>query len=133
MSSLHQRAAAEYRRTEIQSGTPLELVVRLYDAAVAELVRASTAMRTGDLRVKRDALSRAFAILGELQAALDLKRGGDIAASLDALYTYAIRRLSEGNADRDPGAFDEIAALLAPLRDAWRQISTGQVPSRGTA
>ncbi|MEW5981035.1 MAG: flagellar export chaperone FliS [Acidobacteriota bacterium] len=120
------RAVAEYRRTEIQCGTPLELVVRLYDAMLCEVARASAAMRAGDMRAKRDALSRSLAILGELQSSLDLRQGREIAVSLDSLYTYAMARLTEANVRRDAGALDEVHALLVPLRDAWRQIASQQ-------
>lgn len=130
MLTSYQRAAAEYRRTEIQSGTPLELVVRLYDGALSEMARAGAAMRAGDLPAKGEALSRSFAIIGELQASLDLTRGGDVAASLDSLYSYVTAKLTEANVKRDPDTLDHLRSVLAPLRDAWRQIATEDAARR---
>jgi flagellar protein FliS len=41
--------------------------------------------------------------------ALDLARGGDIAANLAALYEYMITRLMLGNLQNDAAHLDEVA------------------------
>jgi flagellar protein FliS len=120
------RGAAAYQQTQVQCGTPLELVVKLYDGAITNLVKAREAVRTGDLRAKRDAVSKALAIVSELQSALDIKAGGEIAAQLDALYTYVTGRIVAFNASRDPATLDEAQRLLTTLRDGWQQIAAGK-------
>ena len=126
------RAAAQYQRMEVQCGTPLELVVKLYDGAIKNVVKARDAMVRRDLVAKRDGISRALAIIGELQSSLDVARGGDIAASLDSLYVYVTGRLVESNVKKDPRALDEVHKLLVSLRDAWQQIASAQAAPRGT-
>jgi flagellar secretion chaperone FliS len=123
------RAAAQYQRTEVQCGTPLELVVKLYDGAIKNVVKARDAMARGDLVAKRDGISRALAIVAELQSSLDVANGGDIAAQLDRLYGYVTSRLVESNVKKDPRVLDEVHKLLVPLREAWQQIA---VPPKGT-
>ena len=132
MLSPSARAAAQYQKTEVQCGTPLELVVKLYDGAIANVAKARDAMARGDLVAKRDGISRALAIIAELQSSLDVKQGGQIASSLDSLYIYVTGRLVESNVKKDPRALDEVHKLLLPLRDAWQQIASAPPPAKGT-
>lgn len=118
------RGAAAYQQTQVQCGTPLELVVKLYDAAITNLVKARESLATGDLRAKRDAVSRALAIVSELQSSLDLKNGGEIATRLDALYIYVSGRILDFNAQRNVASLDEAHRLLITLRDGWQQIAS---------
>ncbi len=79
-----------------------ELVDKLYAIGVA-------AAHAGDAARTRRALV-------ELSAALDHDRGGDVAASLGALYDWGIRATTEG--DLGP-----VAEVLDGLRDAWRRAA----------
>ena len=126
------RGAAIYQQTGVQCGTPLELVVKLYDAAITNIVKARDALARGDLRAKRDGVSRALAVVSELQSSLDLKAGGQIADSLDSLYTYVTGRIVEFNVKRDVKALDEAHRLLSTLRDGWQQIAAERLGPQGT-
>jgi flagellar secretion chaperone FliS len=118
------RGAAAYRQTHVQSSSPLELVVLLYDGLLKHLIATRDAADRRDLIAKRDHLSRTFAILGELQSTLNMAEGGEIAASLDALYTYVTGRLSDFNVNGERSALDEVERLITPLRNAWAEIAT---------
>jgi flagellar protein FliS len=112
-----------YRRTQVQSATPLELVTMLYDGALRFLDSARTAIEQRNIAARRNALSRVLAIISELQSTLNLEHGGEIAASLDRLYNYANLRLLDAAARNDVAAIDEVKALLGTLRDGWHTIS----------
>jgi len=126
------RGAAIYQQTGVQCGTPLELVVKLYDAAITQMTKARDASARGDLRAKRDGVSRALAVVSELQSSLDMNSGGQIAVSLDSLYTYVTGRVVEFNVKRDVKALDEAHRLLSTLRDGWQQIAAGRPGAQGT-
>jgi flagellar protein FliS len=115
--------AGRYLATQVQASTPLEQVVLLYDAAVRSLQTARDAMGRQDIRARRDALNRAIAVIGELHRALDMKRGGEIAANLDRLYTYVRRRIMQGAVTRANQPLDDALAVLMPLRDTWRIVA----------
>lgn len=123
------RGAEAYRQTMVQSRSPLELVVMLYDGALRFLKETEEAMRRGDLIAKRDALSKSFAILSELQSTLNVDQGGDTAASLDSLYTYMINRLTEANLQKNPAPVQEVITLLSGLRDAWAAVAQAPPPA----
>jgi len=117
------RGAAAYQQTHVQSSSPLELVVLLYNGLLKFIVATRDGIDRNDLVAKRDNLSRAFAILAELQSTLNMTEGGEVATSLDALYTYATGRLSDFNVRGDRAALDEVERLMTPLRDAWTEIA----------
>jgi flagellar protein FliS len=117
-----------YRRLHIQSRTPLELVVLLYDEALARLADARVAIDRGDLPAFRDAISRVLGIVAELQNTLDMGAGGDIARSLDSLYSFVTTALMDASARANANPLEGVDTVLSTLRDAWREIS-----SRGDA
>lgn len=122
--SMYNKGAQAYLQTQVQSRTPVELVVMLYDGAIKFLGQARDAMAAGDLVAKRHALSRGLAIIQELQNMLNMEAGGEIATRLDGLYTYVQGRCYEANAQRDTAGLDEAIKLLTPLRDAWADVAT---------
>ena len=122
------RGAAAYRQTSVQSSSPLQLVVLLYDGAIKHMCAARDAMARRDLVARRDGLSRAMAIVAELQSTLNVKEGGAVAQSLDGLYVYVLDLIVQANLRNDPGPLAEAERLLAPLRDAWSQVASGAPP-----
>src|SRR5262245_6765641 len=113
------RGAQTYLQTQVQSRSPLELVVMLYDGAIRFLEQAGDAMDQRDMPTKARAISKAMAIIAELQSTLNMEQGGEIALQLDGLYTHITTRLVDANVQRDRAPINEVIALLRPLRDAW--------------
>ena len=117
------RGAVAYQHTSVQSSSPLELVVLLYDGALRHLVAAKDATLRHDLIARREAFSKVMAIITELQSTLNLEDGGQVAVSLDALYTYMTGKLIESTANKDVAGIEEVEKLLRPLREAWSTIA----------
>jgi flagellar protein FliS len=130
MSALAARGIDTYRRTEIQSRTPLELVVMLYDGALRFIGDAREAIVQRDIARRAHSISRALAIISELQSSLDMKAGGEIAASLDGLYGFVRDRLVEASIRQDVGAVDEARRVLTTLREGWAGISEERLAAR---
>jgi flagellar protein FliS len=125
------RGVDAYRRTEAQSSSPVELVVRLYDGAIRFILEARDAIARNDVRARTNAVSRALAIIAELQNTLNVNEGGDIARELDRLYAYMSTRLLDVTARADDSAAQEVQKLLATLREGWSQIAAnGATASR---
>jgi flagellar protein FliS len=129
LAASYAKAVGAYQQINVQSRSALELVVMLYDGAVRFSTEARVAVDGNNPGARRQAVSRALAVVGELQNSLNMAEGGDIAKSLDGLYTYISGRLVDGNIRNDAGPFDEVVRLLKPLREAWGQIA---VPGAGT-
>lgn len=124
----YSRGAAAYRQVEAQSRSPLELVVMLYDGALARLTEAGAAHARGDLRSRGTAVTKALAIISALQETLNVQSGGSVAIELDRLYTYASQRLLDVTLKQDVSGIQEVHRLLAQLREAWHQIAQPEAP-----
>jgi flagellar protein FliS len=120
----HGYGAQSYLRTQVESATPVELVVLLYDAALRAADAAHGALVARDRHARRPAMSKLMEIVAELQNNLDLDRGGAVAADLDRLYTYMLSRLLTAISDQDAGPVDEVRRMLRTLADGWRQIAS---------
>ena len=122
---MHPAAVADqYLRTQVRSSAPLELVVLLYDAALRSTATAREAMVKQDIRTRKSSLSKAMAIINELQSVLDLERGGTIAEELDRIYTWINSRLLDAVVKQDAQPIEEVRRVLQTLRDAWQTIAT---------
>jgi flagellar protein FliS len=117
------RGAEAYRQMNVQSRSPLELVVMLYDGALQSLAAAKAAAARHDVAARADGVTRALAILTELQGTLDMKEGGKIAEDLDRLYAFAIARLLDVTLKNDDAAIDDVVRTMTPLREGWAQIA----------
>jgi len=122
--------ARQYLQTQVQSRTPLELVVMLYDGAIGAADLARDATVAGNLPVRREGLSRLVAIVGQLQATLDMERGGQIAVDLDRLYKWIIVRLMDTMMRRDAKPIQDVRDVLATLREAWQIIAAQHLASQ---
>jgi flagellar secretion chaperone FliS len=110
-------------QTMVSGASPHRLVALLFDGFVAAVHRAKGALHSGDVAAKGQAIGHAVRIVDEgLKAALDLKAGGKLAADLSDLYAYVCLRLIQANLNSNEAALDECLALIAPLREAWREI-----------
>jgi len=111
-----------YREASVMTASPEQLVVMLYDGAGRFLRQAEGAMTGGGTWLQAsEKLSRAEAIIDELLATLDME-AGEIAERLQAIYVFCKTRLIEARLERDAGRIDQVARLLAELRDAWATI-----------
>lgn len=130
-----QRGLSTYHQTQVQSRTPLELVVMLYDGALKFLNQAREAIDRKDIAARRDASTRALAIISELQSTLNMDRGGELAERLDALYAYVNACILQAAAENSTVPLDQATRVLTTLRDSWVTIATpaAEAPVRGAA
>lgn len=129
MSVLAARGINSYRQTEVQSRTPLELVVMLYDGAIRFANEAREALIRRDIRARQHSISRTLDIVSELQATLDMNTGGDLAAQLDHLYLFVRDRLIDASVRQDARPLEEAIRVLSTLREGWVSISASQTRS----
>ena len=122
------RGAEAYRRMNVETRSPMELVVMLYDGALRFVGEARDAIGRNDVPARITATRRALDIVAELQTSLNMEQGGDIAKELDRLYSYISSRLLDVTRG-DHAAADEIHKLLATLRDGFSQAATPGTPA----
>jgi flagellar protein FliS len=121
------RAASAYKTVGAQSSVDgadaHQLITLVFDGLMQAVNAARGALSRGDVAQKGVQIQRAVRFLEEgLKGGLDDARGGELAARLRALYDYCIRRLTHANARNDADALAEVAALIAPVADGWRDM-----------
>jgi flagellar protein FliS len=119
-------SAHRYQEIEIKTATALELVVLLYDAAIAGLQKAQEHVASRDIANRTRCLNKVSAIITELQANLNFEAGGTVAPSLDRLYHYMKSRIFEANMQQDAAPLKEVAGLLSNLRSAWAEVAQNE-------
>jgi flagellar secretion chaperone FliS len=109
--------------TSVSEASPHKLIDLLFDGVMESIAQARGAMQARQIEAKGRAISRAARIVDEgLRAGLNLTDGGRLAADLQNLYEYIGLRLILANVRTDVAILDECAALLEPLRQAWKDI-----------
>ena len=118
--------AAKYRQTQVDTASPTQLVVMLYDGAIRFLSLARQKMGPGDLVARNTLLLKAQNIITHLISSLDIERGGDVAVNLQRLYTFMLLRIVEANVHDRTAPIDEVVGLLRELRESWVEVDLQQ-------
>lgn len=114
----------------LQTASPHQLILMLFDGALAAIALAKTNMLARNPEAKGLAISKAIDIIGNgLKVSLEVEAGGELAQNLSALYDYMIKRLLHANLKNQPAALDEVANLLGEIRSAWVEITPQVEPA----
>ncbi len=114
---------ARYREMEIKTATPEMVIVKLYEGALRFIRNAKSHQEAGEIAGRATSISKALAIVNELQHSLNLEKGGDIAQNLDSLYFYVTDCLLEANVRGTGQPLDAASMVLSTLNEAWTEIS----------
>ena len=124
-----------YQHVATETASPGQLVLMLYDGTLRFLEQARRGLQADDPSERNQAVNnnllRAQAILGELNASLDLKRGGELAATLRRLYEYFEGRLMESNLNKEESGIREVIERMTTLREAWATMLRGYNVGQG--
>ncbi|MBN2061389.1 MAG: flagellar export chaperone FliS [Deltaproteobacteria bacterium] len=119
---------SKYIHTEISTANKLELVIMCYDKSIQFLRQAKDHLLNKEYETKNEKLSKVINIIGELKCSLDFDQGGDVSKNLEAIYTYLMNRIVEGDLTRNSAVLDEVINILSELREAWQGISPSGHP-----
>jgi flagellar secretion chaperone FliS len=119
-------AAGQYRAQAVETAPPAQLVLMLYDGALAAITRVEQTLglpqeTPGRLEMINTELQRAQRIIEELLYSLDRDQGGAIARNLTSLYSFCLEQLTATNIRKDPTELPAVRDVLSGLRDAWEQ------------
>jgi flagellar protein FliS len=114
--------------TDVHGADPHQLVALLLNGALSAIATAVIAVERGDIAAKCKAISKAASIIDEgLRAQLDMQAGGQVAATLQDLYSCVLLRLTKANLKNDAAMLRECSQLLSPMRDAWNSIKPQKI------
>jgi flagellar protein FliS len=115
--------AARYRQSQVETATPAQLLVMLYDGAIRFLTIAREKMATGEIEPRHTNLLKTQNILAELLSSLNLREGGEVAINLQRVYTYMLQQLVEANLQDNPKPIEEVLGMFCDLRDSWAVVA----------
>jgi flagellar protein FliS len=115
-----------YKQKQIESATPMQLVLLLYQGAIDYLNKAEGNLleeKTECLEQFHQNLVSCQNVITELSVALDMEKGGEIAEKLFQLYDYMNYRLAEANISKKIEGVREVRQLLADLKVSWEKVA----------
>src|SRR3984893_15901820 len=120
----------EYLAHRVTAASPLELIRILYEAAVQAVDQALEGLRSGDILLRGNSVTKAIEILSELRVSLRREVNPEYCDTLSGLYSYLQRQLIRAHAEKSESLFQEAARLLRTLLDGWtgamENLNTGK-------
>ena len=107
--------------TRVTQANRSELVVVIYEAALASIAEGKSALEAGDVTGARHEIDRAKGMIQELMYALDMHY--NISTYLRQLYIFGYRELCQGIAYRDPERFDHTTHILEGLLPSFKEVA----------
>ena len=120
---MDKRVSDQYLMQQLMSASPAKLVAMLYDRAVSLLNEAINAIGKNDVDRRWRANKKATEVICHLWETLDMERGGDVAANLNQLYGFMLKRLTAVDIENSAEAAREVIRLLEPLRKSWHEMA----------
>jgi flagellar protein FliS len=111
----------QYRRTQVNTVDRGRLIILLYEGAISFLNKAQHSIQQDDIAGASVLINRAQDIIDELNAALNMELGGEIAQNLRRLYMFMNDQLIQAKIKADLNPIKEVIRMLGSLNDAWRE------------
>ncbi len=115
-------ALETYRRQQVETASPMQLVRMMYDAMLQSTRDAKVSLEAKDYATANDRLLHAQRIVEELDHAVDEERGGDIARNLRRLYDFLLQRLTYVNITKSIPAIEDTEAVMEEMHAMWAAV-----------
>jgi flagellar protein FliS len=109
-------------RIAAQNTSPVGLTIILYDLLASDLRRGVSALHAGDIELRCRELNHAFAVLAQLEAALDFDNAGPISRQLAQFYSHLRAKILEAQIKQSAPLFERLIEQLLDVRRAWQQV-----------
>lgn len=115
-----QNAASIYQGTKINTASPAELTLMLYEGAIKFCNKALYSLELDDIAKVNENLLKAQRIITELRSTLDFKY--PIAREFETVYDYIYRRLVDANIKKNTEILEEALDYIRQMRDTWKEV-----------
>ena len=111
---------AAYNLRRVQTASPAELTLMLYEGAIKFCNIAIMGVEENDIEKTHNNIVKVQRIINEFQATLNHKY--EVAKDFDAVYTYLYDRLTEANMKKDKEILEEVLKHLRTMRETWKEV-----------
>lgn len=112
-------AQKNYMNTQIQTSSPGELTLMLYNGCIRFIKLALNCMERHDYEGKHNNFIKAQNVIDELQSTLNMDY--ELSHQLNSLYLFMREKLLEANVKQNRTAAEDCLRLLTELRDTWEE------------
>lgn len=120
-SGYSQNSHQRYRAVKVQTASPAQVMLMLFDGAIRFARMARQKIEEQDMAGKGTYIGKVQAIVTELMSSLDFTLSPELCTQLQRLYVYMIERLTDANIKVSIDPLDEVIDLLTSLRDTNKQ------------
>ena len=113
-----------YRKSAIEGASSIGLMIALFDTLVGDFRRAAAALRKNDIETRCQELNHATLVLGQLENWLDIKNGGESAATLARFYAYLRAKMMQAAVTQSASLLEAQIDMILHVRSAWQQLDT---------
>jgi flagellar protein FliS len=113
---------SKYENVNVSTVDQGALIIMAYEGAINFIKIAKEKLAQNDYAGKSINISNAVAIINELNARLNMEKGGETARNLNKLYTFLSFHLTTANLKKDAHKLDESITILENLLKGWRTI-----------
>lgn len=98
----------------------------LFDGALRFLAAAELGFKEENFARQNEQIhnniQRTQAIITELQATLNMEKGGEFSENLYRLYDFMQEHLNQANREKNLGKIKTVSGFIQDIRDAWAQM-----------
>lgn len=110
---------AQYKTQSINTSTPEELTLKLYEGCIKFINIAMIAIDEKDIQKANVNIIKAQNIIKELNITLDMDY--EISNNLRLLYDYLHTRLIDANIKKEKPILEEVKEFVVEFRDTWKE------------
>lgn len=111
----------QYKKNQVETATPEQVLILLYDGAIQYLNRAKIALGESNEEQFHSNILGCEKILMEFMNTLDMEQGGKLAENLYRLYDYYYNTLVKAGVSKNVNGIDEVLKHLIGLRETWQK------------
>jgi flagellar protein FliS len=113
---------SKYENINVSTVDQGTLIIMAYEGAINFIKEAKEKLAQNDYAGKSINISNAVSIINELNARLNMEKGGETAKNLNKLYTFLSIHLTTANLKKDAHKLDESLNILQNLLNGWKII-----------
>lgn len=118
------RGIAAYKQSRVESATPAQIVMMLFQEAVHRLTRALHTLDADHVSWRAD-LHHVREIYLELLTALDHEAAPEMCMNLQRLYRWCIDELVIAGRDKDDEKIRAVLKVTTTLLEGWQVVARG--------
>ncbi len=120
-----------YRTVETLGKSQLDLIIQVYDGAIAAFRAAGDSYRRDDCEGGYQQLQKAKRFVTHLYTTLNPEAGAQIADNLGRLYAFVINQTNVAEATKDLSVIDDNIIILDNVRLGWLELRQQKVATQG--